>query len=131
MHSTPETRAAAQGVADYIEAHPEQHNQSAWVQVFDQEGNELDTEDYSLEDLNVCKTTMCVAGTAAFQRDGKQIFTDQWQRTHTWMDEGMKILGLRFDEANSLFYDTDNEEALDVVKGLAVGEWRGDDLTDY
>lgn len=128
MHSTPETREAASKVVEYIEAYPDRHNQSSWVAIFDELGEEIEVHDP--EEVSLCKTTMCVAGTAAFQRYGTVVFTDTWQRDHTWMEEGQTILGLNFIEANYLFYDTDNDEALKVVRGLAVGEWNGEDLTE-
>jgi len=126
MHSTPETRARADAVVEYIKAHPERHNQSNWAEILDEQIEDMiDEPGGNVNDIPMCKTTMCVAGTAAWQKHGNVIFTQNWQDRHDWMKEGMALLGLSYAEANYLFYDTDNEEALDIVEGLAVGEWRG------
>ena len=129
MHSTPETRAMAREIADFIKSHPERHDQSSWVYVLDaNEGAPGAEYAEALKQPDLCNSTMCVAGTALFLEHGTEVFKKEWQMGHDFEDEGASLLGLTYEEANYLFYDTNNEEALDMVEGLAVGEWRGIDV---
>lgn len=104
MNSTEETRARAQGVLDYIHAHPETHNQSS---------------------TSMCGTYMCIAGTAAWLEWGmraEDIVYGNWDKS------GMSevcgpLLGLDLDEAEDLFFDTmDEEAAVQKLKHIVVGE---------
>ncbi len=102
MHSTPQTRAHAQDVLDYITAHPEKHNQSKFTYLVDRETG--------------CGTTMCVAGTSNWLMHGKEAmnFLDQ--------DEAIEFLGLGYDEAEVLFYEMSEERAVQKLKKIVVGE---------
>lgn len=111
MISTGETRAHAQDILDKIHEHPEQHNQNVW-------GERTD-----------CGTTLCVAGWSVVLKG-----QDQWL-TYTEPD-GSKTeelvcatyekaqynLGLTSDEAINLFYNSENEEAVQKLKHIIVGE---------
>lgn len=118
MESTPETRAMAQSVINYIELNPKKHMQSAWFAVVNDNGEIID----STPKTNGCGTTMCAAGTVAWLEHGDEAFKMQEQDPDFCFRTGARLLGLDMDEARELFYDTNNEEALLALRHLAKGE---------
>lgn len=109
MNSTFETRAHAQAVLDYIEEHPEKHDQSNWVMNYESGLSE-----------NMCGTTMCVAGTSVYLTDG----FDGLVHHHIyggWSDAAAKNLGLSIDESLALFFMMDNQNAVEMLRAVADG----------
>lgn len=98
----------AQFILDIIKAAPHRHDQSTW---------QMD---------DTCGTTRCVGGWAAFLHP--DVFLDSIEEEEgRFTATGMKTLKLCYDEAATLFYDTDNAEAVRALEFLAKGEvidWR-------
>lgn len=107
MKSTKATRLLAQQVGNFIEAHPEAHDQDSWIY-----------EDSS----TVCGTTMCIAGTAAFLVNGLDFkATLDAVRNHGgWEQYGSELLGLDSEEAEVVFY-AENDAAKKYIKRIAKG----------
>lgn len=115
MISTPGTRERAQVIYDYLVAHPEEHSQ----------------QNYGKK--TACGTTMCIAGNAiiTFRPD-----LVEWEMLDSgvkvlkgWFDaEGDidniagELLGLGLEEQHELFYEMDNERALEQLKRVANGQ---------
>jgi hypothetical protein len=118
------TKANAQAVLDYIEQHPEKHDQGNWfgenVTMNDGETGNL-SYGYGEEiDPNVCGTTMCIAGTALWLKAGMPNkivipdFPDQ---------EAAPWLGLESEEeTHALFYNMDENAAVNMLRGMANGD---------
>lgn len=106
MFTTEETRATAQAVLDYIHEHPEKHNQLDFFGV------------------NGCGTTMCIAGTVLFLEYGVSTSNQAGAiSTGSYSDMAGPLLGLENDdETDWLFYEMDNELAIQKLKHLVVGE---------
>lgn len=112
-----QTRANAQAVYDYIIMNPEKHNQAHWA--------ESDSNLFvSYEEVNMCGTTMCVAGTAAYLHTNEETFNSlvRGKAGYHWEDAGQEILGLSDSQAFQLFYTMDNEIALDMINAVAQGD---------
>lgn len=118
MISTPDTRAMAQGVLDYIHEHPEDHNQRVFFS--DPEG---------------CGTSMCIAGTTIALIDSElaeRLRAEYWHPVNGdvgaysagWHIENAaaRALGLSKPESVFVFYDFDNESAVQKLKSIVVGE---------
>jgi hypothetical protein len=112
MIVTEETKAAAQGVLDYIIANPEKHDQRHFV---------ADSSSFQFDD-NVCGTTMCIAGTAVFVIEGVSALRECTFGSLDFEHEGARILGLDEAEATALFYTMDNEVAVDMTNAIAQGD---------
>lgn len=120
MKSTEQTRAAAQAVLDYIHTYPEAHDQEVV------KGEAATT--------TPCGTSMCIAGTAiALKNNIKSLldWEDYWDekdlgaQSHSdaaWVKEAREILGLDEDEAIDLFFEYDEETAVQKLKHVVVGE---------
>lgn len=108
------SQSLAQRVYGYILAFPEKHEQQSWV----------GDSDKVRETNNVCDTTLCVAGAAVLLADGVEGVVNRcgfWNGS-TFSERGMELLGLTQNEANELFYTTDNSTARKAVKALAEGK---------
>lgn len=107
MESTEETRARAQAVLDYIHDNPERHEQGDWCSTKDSPDN-------------MCGTTMCIAGTALFLHHGSL----QWyfDGMGNFSERAGELLGLDWIERDVLFYQMNNEKAVQLLKKVVVGE---------
>lgn len=101
MKSTPETRAMAEAVLEYLSKYPEKHNQVHWNFNADNTG---------------CGTTMCIGGTAAWLAYGRSSINMNIEL------EARNLLGLSEAEAEVLFFELDEGRALDKLKKVAIGE---------
>lgn len=133
MKNTVQNRQAALDALLYFADHPDKHDQAAWVEVpgetvygetvYGSEYTVYDVEEgtnvYTEEAVNLCGTTMCVAGLAQFQEKG-------YVAPSTSPDDGARILGLdTYNERHFLFYDADNETALAALRCIATGDQEG------
>lgn len=125
-------------VLNFLEANKANHQQTTWVQ-----GMVSDTQ--PTED-NMCGTTLCVAG-AAMMLQGEIMFdrkelpsgeksrywfpfvkTNRMQRWRDadeysgWRKRGARILGLNEIEAEYLFFNCTNAQALEALRRGAKGE---------
>lgn len=116
MKSTFETRKTAQDIVDYIEAHPDQHEQTTFwsAQGVRPEG----------ASDNICDTTMCIAGTAVLLTEGlgTMIELRDGGSADEWEAKGAHALGLDEHEALRLFYTMDNDAAVEAVRAVANGD---------
>lgn len=121
--STFEQQALAQQVLDYIEAHPEEHDQMTWGK------------------QTACGTSMCIAGTAAFlagvakfvQYDNKDVpeveaiikldanLIDS-KESDPFVKVGADLLGLDIADADRLFFCWDEEKAKEALRYVANGK---------
>ncbi len=127
-------REACQKLFDFLNFHPENHDQSQWAAEVDVP-NDQDIVDPD----NVCGTSMCAAGGAAFLAgrltyakhyvgasasrwiplvDGK-IHADTYP---DWDMLGAELLGLDEIEASWMFHEASNDEVLHALKAYANGE---------
>lgn len=91
-------------IRDQIEAYPDTHNQAVW-------------------ESSYCNTTRCTAGWAIHftHPNEKDIYTSlnlHYTRDGGFENTGKKLLGLTDDEAEYLFY-TSEEEALAMIQHYA------------
>lgn len=84
----------------YIEAHPEQHDQSYWI-MGDEPGH--------------CGTTMCLAGTISWLANGDVSITNTEY-------EAQEILGISREEAEIIFYEMNEDRAKAKLAKIARGE---------
>lgn len=117
----------AQEVLDYLEAHPERHDQSLWTT---QSLSEVGAK--PARDLKVCDTTMCVAGTVVFLEalandtsiadvldvDPNGYFNEE----RSYARKGAELLGLNDEDAWQLFYNKTDEQAVEDLRRLAAGQ---------
>lgn len=131
----------AQVILGYITEHPERHDQSQWV--------DIDDKFKSVDQVNACGTTGCVAGySVLFSNDPRfkfeqtddiygdslvtikpkfELFQDYAGCNGAWYKAGKQNLGLNDHDAEKLFYKTTNEQARVALGFLARGEaidWR-------
>lgn len=126
MHSTVKTRAHAQDILDYLETHPERHDQTHWFLPngdvdrnwsLRQIGESVERGDY-----NICGTTMCVAGASVYLIEGQEGVASALKSVD-FDERAEHNLGLNFDESHCLFYDLrDNAKALDALRAIANGD---------
>lgn len=115
MFVTDETKAAAQGVLDYLESQPEKHNQESYFRL------PANVKPETLTEENFCGTTMCIAGTALYLDQGIEGIVNFYDGLDADEYSGQK-LGLDAVEANTLFYTFDNATALDALRAIAAGD---------
>lgn len=120
MNVTEETKAHAQEILDYLRANPEKHNQNSWVDtgLEDEYGDPIRV----VTDQNFCGTTMCVAGTSVWLKGGINRLNDYGCYGSRFDNEGSYNLGLNENEANALFYEANNSEALELLIAVAAGD---------
>lgn len=111
MNITEDTKANAQAVYDFIIMNPDKHDQNSWIHVEDENFD----GPYDEDAVNVCGTTMCIAGTAAFLAKGEI-------NVGTVTDDAEGFLGLTADEGALMFYTYNNEQALDMLNAVAQGD---------
>lgn len=111
MFTNESTRVLAQGVLDYINEHPEQHDQGVFF-----------ASGYT------CGTTMCVGGTAIFLAYGisdKASFYDKYPYS-SYSDVAGPLLGFEnIEESDILFYEMNENAAVEKLKFLIVGDVDG------
>lgn len=117
MRVTEQTKALAQEILDYWVAYPERHDQKHWVNV---DGDE--SSGARVTEKTLCRTTMCVAGTAALLGLGVKDFASFRASGRKYSEMGRELLGLTRDEADTLFYCMDNEAAKNGVTAIAAGD---------
>lgn len=116
MDSTLETRAHAQAAIDYLTEHPEKHQQTSWFNTH----NGSDVLFANEEDINLCQTTMCAAGTVQFLHRG---YVDVDGAYGVPVDiDAAQLLGLDEDEAYYLFHYSVNDQAIDALTAIAQGD---------
>lgn len=116
---TKEQRANAQAVLDYFIAHPERHDQREWWRFG---GLVEPVKEVEKVPENLCKTTMCVAGTVMFQHYGPfglGLFSDAEDAA---VKEAGRLLGLDYDSAYALFYNTNNSEAVGILHRIVANK---------
>lgn len=111
MKFTPEVQEHAREIIDFIHKYPEAHNQNTWV-----DGKR--TQEPVFE-TGHCNTTMCIAGTSVLFKEGVESL---WEGGVA--GKAAEYLGLRpyTLESETLFYDFDNESALQKLKLIAAGD---------
>lgn len=100
MKVTEQSKLYARKALKYIEKHPEQHDQENWF----------------IGSPGHCGTTMCVAGTVNFLRNGANAIPG---------DSGpvaRRILGLTLGESEAVFMEMDEERAKAKLAKIAAGE---------
>jgi len=121
MFSNESTRETAQRVLDFINANPAVHRQTTYF------GDRVNTENY-------CGTTMCVAGTALYVEYGINSPMSFYEHPvfgrrgndHTgnsYAKVAGPLLGFEnADESDAIFYEMDNERAVQKLKHLVTGD---------
>jgi hypothetical protein len=113
----------ARKVLDQIRIFPETHNQRSYVKE------------------NECGTTCCIAGhalsfsgyTLAHVRDYENAYKgltfrrpDGGEMVDTWWTEAMDLLGLSHGEAVRLFFEWDNEAAIELLEQMIKSAENGE-----
>ena len=130
MNNSARNRRKAKEILDFLVANPERHNQAEFFVLKDM------PEDWSADDAyptntfavkhltedNMCKTTMCIAGSAVYVGHSAEEIRSVLEEGHSidWVSEGAKVLGLDIREAKVLFY-ADNRNALELLEAVAEG----------
>lgn len=110
MFTNETTRANAQAVLDFITENPGLHDQLSYFRA------------------TPCGTAMCIAGAALHLEYGVSGYMDVL--SHDKIDSGLNLtmvaaplLGLETDEEiDSIFYQYDNEKAIEKLKHIVVGD---------
>ena len=118
----------AQGVLDYLRRFPQKHDQSNWFHV--DGGKDVEKAKVDFE-KNYCNTSMCVAGTVVFNNYGTFGLGVFEQDEEYAVREATRLLGITEDEAQTLFYDVDDTEAVIAVERIAQGKKNIFKGTDY
>ena len=111
----------AQDILDYIDTHPQEHNQFSWAEAGSAESSRLSEDEF-------CGTTMCIAGTSVFLNEGNKglFMRDRWLTSlelRSGIDrKAAKNLGLDTYQAWSLFYQWNESVALDLLRCVAAGD---------
>lgn len=109
MRVTEDTKKYARKALAYIEKHPEQHDQGHWIER---------GEAFAALPGD-CGTTMCVAGTVNFLKNGPlEAYSLRHQSEYIARD----LLGLSLGEVEVLFYEMDKDRALAKLRKVAAGE---------
>lgn len=120
MTNVKRNKEQAQAVLDYFEKFPQYHDQGAWFSV---DGIGEDYEEVKVKpEKNVCNTTMCVAGNVIFNNYGPFGLHMFEVDEVTASNEAAGLLGISEDEADVLFTEVSDEDALRVVKNISKGE---------
>lgn len=119
----------AQVVYDYFIMNPGKHSQDDWVA--DSDGS-MPVASKVAADENFCGTTMCVAGAAAWlllpHDEFSELVRKSNQRVNAfeysehWEEIGAALLGLNSKEREALFYQMDDDVALDMLNAVANGD---------
>ena len=122
MKVTEDTKRVAQEIVDFFMENPGVHDQDIWFYA-----SEYDSDVDSPEDVNICDTNMCIAGSAVYVTEGlKGLIDTAYHRdcdAPGFFDKGQEILGLDSEEAFVLFEDTmSNSTARDAVRAIAAGD---------
>lgn len=136
MKITDETKAMAQAIINYWDFTGKQE-QSDWVTLEDEYEDVVNPEDFpddfivhkvvsSGQDVKICNSTMCAAGTAVFlntkdDREFMKIVLDNQGRDDYYETRGAELLGLDPYEAARLFY-SDNATARVLMQAIADGD---------
>lgn len=127
MISDKKHRNLARQILNFIEDHPGLHNQQWFV------NGDLETQFYSwandedanipkhTTDLDVCGTTMCIAGSAVFIGSGVEAFSDHIIGKSAWESSGARLLGLDYNESRALFFEFNNDRALRKLEKVKDG----------
>jgi hypothetical protein len=113
VKSTPETKQHAQEVLDFLEHNNEgvEHDQTTWFS-----GSE--------DPNNICGTTMCVAGTSVYLKEGLHGLLDAEESDleHGFMVRAASNLGLTAAEDVKLFLCMNEEAAKDMLRAVTSGD---------
>lgn len=105
----------AKKVLDYIEAHPKEHDQNSFI-----------------DHKPVCGTTKCIAGHAMLLSGEFEVKDITVSSSYSFLAiakagsneeadyeaEGRRVLGISSEQANHLFFNLDNDEAIDYLNQL-------------
>jgi hypothetical protein len=116
MRTSKRARDLAQRAFDYIHEHPEKHVQN-WFFKNKNSGAIISPE----PDPEDCGTTMCVGGTVAWLHYGDNVHEEVNARGGIEV-EAARLLGLNLRERDALFYDMNEERAVQKLKKIIVGE---------
>lgn len=124
-HSTPETRALAQKIKDKITSEPEHFDMNFWFDIRGLTSRQKIELNRAVDPLNVCGTTACLAGHAAYIGDGPVAWKKYWESDTGWgpshpAQRATKLLGLTEEEASVVFH-VSNEEALEYLDQIIAG----------
>lgn len=119
MEITAEAQELAGKILDYIEEHPEQHNQKYWVRnARFGDRDDAPTALRKAKEVNFCGTTMCIAGTAVFLG----IPEENWDKVDSVEHTARELLGIdEYDDAHHLFY-SDDETSKRLIRAMAEGD---------
>lgn len=122
MHPDQIYRERAEAVFNFINTHPDVHDQDYYVSD-GPDAHDLTIESLTPESEDFCGTTMCIAGTAAFLQAGSMKgVQDLVNQYDDWGECGADLLGLDHREADAIFNDMDETRALQKLKKVVVGE---------
>lgn len=119
MNVTEQTKAIAGKALQYLNEHPERHNQDHWFGIEGVAGEFYEVWPSSLTDDNLCGTVMCVAGTTVFVTRTIDEFREF---EGSFPDTAQDLLGLTGHEADWLFHSTNEEAALKALKYISEGD---------
>lgn len=111
MIVTEQTKKMAQDIYDYFIMNPEKHEQASFTG-----GPETSFTG------NICNTTMCIAGAAAWLHGGRQLVAECLEGEQDFEDVGSTLLGLDEAEAHRVFYNMNEEKARQQVLAIAQGD---------
>lgn len=129
MDNTARNRRKAGEILDFLVSNPERHNQAEFFVLKERPAGWYDgyptntTAVKNLTEENLCKTTMCIAGSAVYLGHTAAEIKSVLDKGYSidWVTEGAKVLGLDRNEAKTLFY-ADNENALALLEAVAEGD---------
>jgi hypothetical protein len=65
---------------------------------------------------------MCAAGTVIWQEEGPEGLSKFDEGPHVGWQHAADLLGITYADADQLFYNTNNEQALYVLRRIAAGK---------
>lgn len=120
--TTPETQAHAKEVYNFLTQNPHIHNQDAWVE----SNSSVNPKQWVIStEKNHCNTTMCIAGTSVYLREGVEGLAKFNTESDEKIKDAQKYLGLSDTQRSRLFYTLNNEMSLELLKALADGDVDG------
>lgn len=129
MYVTERTKAHAREIYDYISLNPERHSQAHWVGIPRDDRVDYFFHHYDkVDETNVCGSTMCIAGTSVYLKEGIEGLndcyneTDKYGRLGGFPRRAGFYLGLDEIEADSIFFEMSEQIALDSLLAIAEGD---------
>ncbi len=123
MTDVKRNKKMAKTVLNHIKAFPEYHDQGEWFRLDNGLGpSTAENVDKVVVDDNVCNTSMCVAGTVMYYNYGPFGLSLFDKAEEVAAEEAARLLGIDDAEAQYLFYEVDNDDAVTVLKNIARKE---------